>query len=73
MDNSMNLFKIYYTILPSSTITNCVAPGYRHVTGENTPDAIKKRLELQTQYIKRLNDKNKFYIKLEQSILKIWF
>ncbi|NJO64274.1 MAG: hypothetical protein HC836_40725 [Richelia sp. RM2_1_2] len=34
---------------------------------------LKKRLELQTQYIKRLNDKNKFYIKLEQSILKYGF
>jgi len=66
-------FKIYYAVLPSSQITNCVAPGYRHVTGENTPAGIAERLRVQNPYIKNLNQKNQFYIKLEESVLKDGF
>lgn len=61
-------FKIYYAVLPSTRITNCVAPGYRHVTGANTPEGVAKRNKAQADYITSLNKKNKFYIKLEESI-----
>lgn len=63
-------FRIYYAVLPSSSITNCVAPGYRHVTGANTPEGVAKRNKAQTDYISNLNKKNSFYVKLEASIQK---
>lgn len=66
----MRKFRIYYAILPSNDITNCIAPGYRHVTGDNTPEGIAKRKKAQEDYIKTLNQKNKFYIKLEESMLE---
>jgi hypothetical protein len=64
-------FKIYFGILPSNNITNCIAPGYRHVTGDKTLEGEQKRAEATTSYVNFLNQKkNKFYIKLEGSIKK---
>lgn len=69
----MRPFRIYYAVLPSKDITNCVAPGYRHVTGDNTPSGIAERNRAQANYITNLNHKNNFYKKLEESILKEGF
>lgn len=72
-ENNMHAFRIYYAILPSLTISNVVAPGYRHVTGENTPKAIAERNRVQQNYITNLNNKNKFYIRLEESVKRDGF
>ncbi len=66
----MRDFRIYFAILPSKSITNCIAPGYRYVTGANTPEGKAKRKEAQKKYIDNLNKRKQFYTKLEKSILK---
>ena len=66
----MRKFKIYYAILSSGGITNCVTPGYRHVTGDTTSAGIAERKNTEIKYVNTLNNKNKFYLKLEESILK---
>jgi hypothetical protein len=52
-------FKIYFGILPSNNITNCIAPGYRHVTGDKTLEGEQKRAEATTSYVNFLNQKKK--------------
>lgn len=67
--NHLDDYKIYYTVLPSSMITNGVNPGYRHITGGMSPKEIAKREAHHLGYIANLNRKNGFYDKLESSIL----
>lgn len=69
----MRNFRIYFAILPSRDITNCIAPGFRHVPGDDSPESVAKRKKAQEDYINNLNIKNKFYIKLEESVRKDGF
>ena len=69
----MRKFKIYHAVLPSNRITNCVAPGYRHVTGDKTEAGENERRNAQNRYITSLNNKNQFYKRLEESVLKDGF
>lgn len=64
----LNLYRVYFGILPSSKIINCVAPGFRHVTGGTEPKQIELRMKAQEGYIKQLNKREEFYIKLEKSV-----
>lgn len=62
-------WSIYYATLPSNIITNCIAPGYRYVSGD--PSAVEERQKAQEAYLARKNAENNFYNDMEQSIKEI--
>lgn len=61
-------YRVYYGVIPSNEICNGVAPGYRHIVGGWTDEAIERRRRGSQGYIDNLNNKNGFYTKLLESV-----
>ncbi len=64
-----HLYKVRYVVINSNDIYNECGPISAGPVGWDSHQINKRKIAAE-RYVKRLNDKNGFYIKLEDSILK---